>query len=204
MIRMILTATILTFGTIPAGIAQEKKEPATPPPLELKVTAKETKYTLDLGGQTSEDYRKRVNDAAKNGRPAPTPAVQITVELKNNSDKALKVWTSGDPVILTLSLKGKGALDLDPPLAFTEEFRSPNVTEIPAGKSHTITYTTLTSGFRGRAHFAYWSEPGEHQLTATLQTGVSPAPKGAKPGNDGFGIVTLTSKPLALTVEEKK
>ncbi len=204
MIRAILTTIILTFGTIPAGLTQEKKEPEAPPPLELKVTAKETKYTLDLGGQTGEDYRKNVVLAAKNGRLLPTPAVQITVELKNNSDKAVKVWTSGDPVVLTLSLKGKGALDLDPPLAFTEEFRSPNVTEIPAGKSHTFTYTTLTSGYRGRAHFAYWSEPGEHQLTATLKTGVSPAPKGAKDGNDGFGIVTLTSKPLTLSVEAKK
>ena len=54
------------------------------------------------------------------------------------------------------------------------------------------------------SHYSYWTEPGEHELVATLKTGVSPAPKGAKEGMDGFGLVTLTSAPFKVTVEEKK
>ena len=132
------------------------------------------------------------------------PAVDLAVEIKNTSDKPVKVWAKGDPVVLTLTLKGKGAVNIDPPLAFTQEFRIPEAVEIAPGKTHTIPVKSLTSGFRGRRTTRYWTEPGEYELVATLKTGVSPAPKGAKEGMDGFGLVTLTSAPFKLTVEEKK
>ncbi len=75
--------------------------------------------------------------------------------------------------------------------------------EIAAGKTHTIPVKTLQSGFRGKAHWAYWTAAGEYELVATLRTAMTPAPKGAKDANDGFGAVTLTSGPLKLTVEAK-
>ena len=128
--------------------------------------------------------------------------VNLMFEIKNTSDKPVKVWTSGDPVVMTV--KGKGALNLDPRLAFTEEFRLPKSVEIAAGKSHTNGLVTLMSGFRGRAHYSYWTEPGEYEIVATFKTAMLPAPKGAKEGMDGYGIVTLTSAPFKVTVEEKK
>jgi hypothetical protein len=39
---------------------------------------------------------------------------------------------------------------------------------------------------------------------ATLKTGLMPIPKGAKDNGDGYGIITLTSPAIKLTVEEKK
>ena len=73
-----------------------------------------------------------------------------------------------------------------------------------AGKSLTIPVKSLTSGFRGVSHLAYWTEPGEYELVATLKSGLMPIPKGAMDNGDGYGIVTLTAAPLKLTVEEKK
>jgi hypothetical protein len=84
----------------------------------------------------------------------------------------------------------------------TREFRVPQELKLDAGKSYTFPVNQLKSGTRGVTHFSYWSGPGEYDLTATLRTGVQPAPKGAE-ANDGFGTVTLTSAPFKLTVGEK-
>jgi hypothetical protein len=110
------------------------------------------------------------------------------------------VWVTGDPVVLTLNLSGKGAFNLDPPIAMTREFRVPQELRLDAGKSHTFPVKQLKSGERGLTHYSYWTGPGEYDLTATLRTGVQPAPKGAK-NIDGFGAVTVTSAPFRLTVE---
>lgn len=210
MVRAILTLAL--FGLLligPAALVAEDKNDkpmADPPatPLELSVTGKRTAYALDLGGRTVEGYQKAVRAGEKDARPLPAPAVDLSIEIKNTSDKPVTVWLDGDPAVFVLALKGKGALNVAPALAFTEEFRGPASVEIGAGKAHTIPLKSLQSGYRGRSHWAYWTEPGEYELTATLKTGVNPAPKGAKGANDGFGTVTLTSAPLKITVEEKK
>lgn len=197
--------------TAVAGLSLAEDKPAERPkpepdttPLELTITGKTTKYTLETGGQSSADYAKQVEEAGKGGRPTPTPVIDLAAEIKNTSDKPIQVWTTGDPVLLTLTVKGKGALNLDPPIAFTEEFRLPKAVEIEAGKTHTIPLKSLTSGFRSRSHYSYWTEPGEHEIVATLKTGVSPAPKGAKETMDGFGTVMLTSPAFRVAAEEKK
>jgi hypothetical protein len=191
MIRAILTVALCA----PFVAADEK-----PKPLVLKVSGT-AKYKLDLGGKTEEEYKKAVLAAAADGTPLPTPAVELEVEVTNTTDKPVQLWTSGDPVVLTLRLKGKGALNLEPSQAFTEEFRLPNSVEVAAGKSRTFTVTSLTSGFRRSAHCAYWTAPGEYELVVELKTGANPPPKGAENAGDGFGKFTLTSKPFKVTVE---
>ncbi len=191
MVRAILTVALCACG---AG-ADDKAGPLA---LSISGTAK---YKLDLGGKTEDEYKKAVRAAAADGTPLPAPAVDLKIEVTNTTDKPLKLWAGGDPVVLTVRLKGKGALDLDPPLAFTEEFRLPVAVEIAAGKAHTFALKALTSGFRGRAHFAYWTATGEYELVAELKTGANPAPRGAENAGDGFGKFTLTSKPFKVTVE---
>ncbi|MBA4188563.1 MAG: hypothetical protein C0467_11205 [Planctomycetaceae bacterium] len=204
--RRILSVALI-FGL--AGIAfsadnkveRPKADPASTP-LELTITGKTTKYTLDTGGLSAADYKKKIEAAANDG-PIRTPAVDLTIELKNTSDKTVTVWTSGDPVVLTLELNGKGAVNLTPPLAFTTNFAAPKGIAIEAGKSHTIPLKALVSGFRGGSKFSTWTQAGDYELVATLKTGMTPAPKGAK-DFDGFGVVTVTSPAFKLTVEEKK
>jgi hypothetical protein len=200
----------LTFGLAAVVAAQDKKADRPKPdpegtPLELTLAGKTTTFALDTGGLSAADFKARIEAAGKKGgRPPAPPAVDLTVSIKNTSDKPVTVWAKGDPVVLTLELKGKGAVNIDPPLAFTQEFRIPEPVEIAAGKAHDIPITSLVSGHRMASHFSYWTEPGEYELVATLKTGVNPAPKGAKEADDGFGLVKLTSPPLKLTVEAKK
>lgn len=207
MLRTILTFALYCTAAPVGGDDKKSDKPSADPagtPLELTITGKATTYTLDTAGLSAEDYRKKLADEAKTGKPLAVPAIDLAAEIKNTSDKPVQVWTTGDPVLLTLDLKGKGAVNLDPALAFTREFRIPKSVEIPPGKSFVMPLTSLTSGFRGRSHVSYWTDPGDYELVATLKTGVSPAPKGSKDAMDGFGQVTLTSAPFKLTVEGKK
>ena len=130
----------------------------------------------------------------------PPPAVELTATVKNTSDKAVTVWVTGDPVVLTLTLKGEGAVNATPMLATTLEFRIPEAAEIGPGKTHTFPVTNLKSGFRGASKYSYWTAPGGYELVAELKTGMHPVPEGAKE-LDGFGAVTLTSAPFKLTVK---
>lgn len=207
-IRGLAAMAAVTIAGI--GLAQKKDEgPKADPkgtPLELTITGKKTEHVLDTGGLSPADYRKMIEAALKEKggkRPPPPPAVDLVVELKNTSDRPVQVWTKGDPVVLELELKGKGAVNGSPPLAFTADFRIPEASEIAPGKSFAFPVKSLRSGFRGASKFSYWTAPGEYELVAKLKTGMQPAPKGAK-DFDGFGVVTLTSAPFRITVTEKK
>jgi len=207
-----MSRSILTFVLIliPLGLCADEKPAERPKPdpestpLEITITGKKTDYALNRGGVSAEEYQKKLTDAARTGKPLAVPNVDLVVELKNTSDQPIHVWTAGDPVVLTLNLKGKGAANLDAAVAFTREFRLPRAVELPAGKTHTIEVKSLTSGFRGRSHVAYWTEGGDYELVATFKTGVSPAPKGSKEGMGGFGVVTVTSPPFKLKVVEEQ
>ena len=172
-------------------------------PLELTVSG-EAKYTLDLGGKTSEEYAKSIEDAkTKGGRMPAPPKVDLKLIVKNTSDRDIQIHKGGDPVVLELELKGKGALSVAPNLAFTREFRLPVEAELKAGKSFELTLTALSGGFRGASEFAYWTAPGNYELVVSWKTAVNPAPKGSE-ANEGFGTVVVTAAPFKMTVTEKK
>lgn len=192
-----LLGTALLMALSPDARAEEKKP--TGAPLELTITG-EAKYTLDLGGKTALEYEKIIADAKEKGgqMPAP-PKVDLKLTVKNTGDKAIKIHKNGDPVVLDLELKGKGAVGVTPNLAFTADFRMPEEVELAAGKSIEFTLTALSSGFRGASKFTYWTAAGDYELVASWKTGVSPAPKGSKV-SEGFGAVTVTSAPFKITV----
>jgi len=210
MFGRILSVALLVCFAAP-GVGEDKKpadQPKTDPagvPLELKITGKTTTFTLDLGGMSVEDYKKAIAAAGKGkGRAPATPTVDFTVELKNTSDKTVQVWSKGDPVVLTLELKGKGAMNVTPLVPMTLEFRLPDGVGLEAGKTLTFPVKALRSGFRGASQLSYWTEPGDYELVATLKSGMLPIPKGAMDNGDGYGIVTITSPALKITVEAKK
>ena len=108
-------------------------------------------------------------------------------------------------MVMTLELKGKGALNLEPLGPITLEFRLPKAAEIAAGKTFDIPLKSLTSGFRGRSHDCVLDRAGRVRTGGEAEDRRrTRRPKGAKEGMDGFGVVTLTSAPFKLTVEEKK
>ena len=207
-----LRATLFTLLGLAMSVqAQDKKAkpepgkaiPATTP-LSLTIRGESSKFTLDLGGKTPEEFAKLIEAAKKDEAPMPKlPEVKLTLVVKNTSTEEIQVWSKGDPVVLELELKGKGAEILAPRRAFTADFRLPMPTTLAAGKTLEIPLNTLAFGFRNASKFAYWTQAGEYELIATWSTGVSPAPKGAE-DRDGFGVVAVSSPAFKITVEEKK
>ncbi len=174
----------------------------------LPITAElsgETKYVLDLGGQTAEEFEKALKPE-KNKFPVlpKPPKVDLKLTLKNTSDKFVKIYSTGDPVMIDLMLTGKGAVSAKPNLAMTMEYRMPKAVTLEVGKTLEIPVTSLASGKRGMSLYSYWTKAGDYELTATFKTGLNPAPKDAKAGADGFAMVSIESKALKIEVTEKK
>ncbi len=191
---------VLSLTLMAAAAADGDKGPKADPkgtPLELSIAGEKTTYPL--GAVPSAEELKKLADA--DARLPKPPEVELKVVVKNTSDKPVRLWAKGDPVVLTLELKGEGAVNLEPRLAFTREFRAPQTVEVAPGKAVEIPIKSLTSGFRGQSKYSYWTRPGAYELVATLKTGVDPIPKGAKE-QDGFGLVKLTSAPFKVTVEK--
>jgi hypothetical protein len=200
--RRVLTLTLLLALT-PAASPDDKKEPApTDLPVKAKLVAKETTFKLDTGGLSAADYKKSLQEGEKSGKLPPAPKVGLVLEITNTSDKDVQVWSKGDPVTVSLELKGPGAVSVMARRAFTQEFRVPMPVVLVPGKTLTLPIDTLTFGFRGVAQQAYWAEPGEYTLTAAFNTAVNPAPKGSTDAGNGFGRVSVKSAPLTLKVEK--
>src|ERR1700722_1659444 len=118
--------TVLVLGVTAVRADDKKEDPKAPElPVKATLTAKKATYTLDLGGLTAEEYKKALQEGEKSGKVPALPVVEMTLELKNASDKDVQVWISGDSVVLTLDLKGPGAVTLKPQVAFTTIFIGP-------------------------------------------------------------------------------
>jgi hypothetical protein len=195
-----MRTVVLTLALLAADAADDKG-PTTDPKgvkLELSITGKKTTYPLGEV-RSAEELKKLAEDRLPLPKP---PEVDLKVVVRNTGDKPMRLWAKGDPVVLTLELKGEGAVNLEPQVAMTLEFRTPEAVELGPGKTVEFPIKSLSSGFRGQTKVSYWTKPGEYELVATLKTGVQPIPKGAEE-QDGFGLVNLTSAPFKVKVEEK-
>lgn len=203
--RRIFPALLSVLFVAVAFGADETKDKDKPnkSAVTAKLIANKGTYKLDLDGMTPEQFRAALKEAETTGKYPKAPAVDLTLELTNTSDKEVQIWQSGDPVQLRLELKGAGAVSAKPRRAFTREFRIPRAVTLAPGKKHTLAIKSLQSGFRGVSELAYWTEGGDYTLIAHFQTGISPAPAGSKEAGDGFGRATLTSEPVKIKVEAK-
>jgi RNA polymerase sigma factor (sigma-70 family) len=196
-------------GERPQQETKSKTEPAGVP-LEARLVTKKDSYVLDLGGKTPEEFRKGIKDI--NNRYPATPAVDLELEFRNSGDKEFTFLVGGSypDIPLLLKLEGPGAVNvtmagLSAPIArgmFTQVKLAP-------GKTYTLPIKSLMTNRLGRDGTAsYWLEPGDYTLTATYQTGVSPAPPGSKDGGNflglGFGYVTVTTAPVKLRVTREQ
>src|SRR5262249_38292277 len=132
--------TVLCLLLAPfAGLADDQKGKDEKLPVTAKLVAKKDTYRLDLEGKTPEDFRKLL--AAGGKLPAP-PAVRLELELHNTSDKEVRIWVKGDPVVLDLEVKGPGATSVVAQKAFTQEYRIPAATTLPPGRSYSYPITS--------------------------------------------------------------
>jgi hypothetical protein len=200
--RSITTVTLL-LAPLTLRADEKKDEKPADLPVKAKLVAKTSTYKLDLGGKTADEFRTFLKENLGTGKLPPAPAVELTLELTNTSDKDVQIWTRGDPVTVTLDLKGPGAETVTPRQAFTRIFHVPVPMTLAPGKTFSVPITSLSHGFRGIAQRSYWTAPGEYKLSATFNTGLNPAPADSKPDANGFGRAAIRSEPIAVKVEAK-
>jgi hypothetical protein len=205
--QMALWALPLLVGS-GVGLADEGKPRAAgrtdPPgaPLEARLVARQATYVLDRGGQSAEDYRKRLEAAPY----PPPPRVDLVLELHNRGDHELTFLIGPDGAEPKLTLTGTGAVNVS--LGWSAAGRSgvrPRQVTLAPGKVFTWPIKDLASLSLYNEQFqAYWTDAGDYLVDVTLPTAVRPAPKGAKGVCAGFGNVTVTSSAVRLKVVEKK
>src|SRR5262249_36678185 len=181
--KVLALITLCGLAASPAAAKKPIQEgaKAKDKPVKATLVANKATYKLDLDGKSAEDFQKLLKETAKaGGNFPPAPTVDLALELKNTTDKDLKICIGGDRTSLDLELKGKGAESVVAQRFFTRIFIGPKVLMLAAGKSHTIPIKSLQYGYRGVKNRAYWTLPGTYTLTASFQTAINPAPKDAK------------------------
>ena len=194
----LLAALLAVSGAAPPD---DKKDAKPAPPVTLTVVSKADKYVFDGGGQTPAEYKKALEDRAKNIasgadiKPPKPLAVDLALVLTNTTKEAVKVFVGGDTNVFTLELTGgAGVVTMPNPVAFTEEFRLPKAVTIEPGKTHEIPVKLLADGHRGLSRLVYWTGPGEYKLTAKYVL--------AADANGAKGP-EVTSEPAKIVVAEK-
>jgi hypothetical protein len=199
----VLAVAVGSAGALAAPTPKDKPKEGEGP-IAAKIVLKKHTYKLDLEGMTADKYAEAIKDGEKTGKLPKVPEIDLVLELTNTGDKDVKMWNTGDPVVLMLDLKGPGAMSVAPLRPMTLEFRVPEAVTLAPGKSLSVPIKSLTYGMRGNSNQAYWTKSGEYTLGATYQTGISPPPAGAKDVEEGFARLKVTADPVKITVEEAK
>jgi hypothetical protein len=163
----------------------------------------------------------KYEQAIKDGKVA-APAIDLVLELKNNTKSEMRVRITGATPRLTLKLKGKGKV-----VTVEKTLPRPKVpvtyATLKPGEKYEMPITRLVGNPKSvtseEEHF--WTEPGEYTLEATYRTLVQgdaeairkAAPKAkaaavaaaAKKGGPVMASTTLEiqAKPAQLTVKLK-
>jgi hypothetical protein len=164
-------------------------------PLEAKLVAKTDTYTIPAG-QQGKEFAEKVSAPDARELPEP-PTVDFVLELKNPTDAPIAIMVGSDAGSLDLEIKGPGAVSVAGRKIFTREFRLGKKVEIAAGKTYEIPIKKLQFGFRGVAQQAYWTEPGDYKIVASLRW-----PDAAD--DSGRKQVGATSAPITVKVEAPK
>jgi hypothetical protein len=151
-------------------------EPPAQPSAALKATLSSASeaYALDPA-QQGEAFRKRLSEAKeKHGKLPTPPAVDMVLSVSNTGDRPITLHIGGDESQVSLELKGEGAVSMETMVMMTMDYRQGKPVTLAPGKSFPIPIKSLAYGTRGISHHAYWTEPGEYMLSATL-TAQTPA-----------------------------
>lgn len=121
--------------------------------------------------------------------PKESPAIQLALELRNTTDRPMRVWVAGPPTELTLDLRGPGAHSV--PARSATEAKAESAVLRP-GEVHLIHVNSLIDGRRSW----FWTKPGDYTLTAEFTTRVEVSGLATR-------RITARSKPFPIHVPAK-
>lgn len=162
-----------------------REEPPRGRPQELLVPG----AVVRTERESPELFRQELDHAKVTGRVPPPPVVDLTLELRNTTNRPMRVWVTGPPTELTLELRGPGARSV--PTRKATEAKAESVPLHP-GEVHLIHVNSLTDSRRSW----FWTEPGDYTLTAEFSTR-------AEVSGLGTRRITARSKPLLIHVPGK-
>jgi hypothetical protein len=216
--RLPLIALAIVLVGFSSTMSQEKQKPAEekpkadPPdkpsteprgvPLELRIINSSIEaYEIDPRGDPVYKFQEKIKKAEQSGLPLYPTRVEMELEFKNTGSDTIQVWVGGDPTLLTLKLEGNGAMTCEHKPPLSKKYIPPETVTIRPGKTHRIPLTQLSYGFRNDSTYAYISETGLYQLSATFRTAISPAPKKAlRQFDKGFGEIILKAPSISFRV----
>jgi hypothetical protein len=148
-------------------------------------------FALDLKGKTAAQFRQEI----KKADPLPQPAlVNLTLEIRNASDREVKIYVGGEGSELDIRLNGPGVVTTPAPANFKVDFLDQKTITREPGQSYFLPITRLVYGSRANLQAAYWTEPGEYTLNLRYQVAVS------KANGEDFRFVTLRSPAMRIQV----
>ena len=160
----------------------------------FKTEEKTRVFALDLKGKTAAQLRQAIEKAERLPQP---PRVNLGLEIRNASDKEVKIFVGGEGSELTMNLTGPEVMTAPAPANFQADFLVPQTIKLPAHKSHVLPITYLVFGSREKLQAAYWTEPGQYTLTLRYKVAIANAQ-----GRD-MRFVTLRSPPMQMQVQLK-
>jgi hypothetical protein len=183
--------TVLSAGKKGPGPANDPPEAA----LKAELIARRDTYVLDIGGLKPAEF---IEEMPHQGFDE--PQVDLLLKFTNTGKQPIKIDPRFGLRPPTLHLIGPGALNLpDEPRQTGLETDGGNEPakplELAAGASHTLPITRLLGD-----DSVFWIVPGEYRVHATWGTSVSPAPKGSRLGEEGYGSVWVRCAPITLKV----
>jgi hypothetical protein len=163
-----------------------------PTPMAFKAEDIARIYSLDLGKKTAAEFRQAI-ETAKAPVPEP-PQVNLSLELRNATDRQLKIHVGGEGSELKLDLVGPGVVTA--PGNFQADFLTPKTISLKPGQIHHLDIRRLVYGSRGNTWAAYWTKPGDYMLKLRYKVGVSQ--------NGKVRFVKLQAQPVHVQVQLKK
>jgi len=115
------------------------------------------------------------------------PTVDLTLELRNTTDRPMRVWVAGPQTELHLDVSGPGVMSRPEPGAPEPP---PRAVTLQPGASHVIHIDRLTDGRRSW----YMTKPGDYTVAARLAT------RASVPGL-GERRITARSAPVTIHVD---
>jgi hypothetical protein len=161
-------------------------------PMAFKAEDPARIYSLDLANKTAAQFRQAI-ETGKQPVPEP-PQVNLSLELRNATDRELKIQVGGEGSELKLDLVGPGVVTA--PGDFQADFLRPRTITLKPGQSHHLDIRRLVYGSRGNTWAAYWTEPGDYTLKLRYKVAVSQ--------NREARFVRLQSPPVHVQVQLKK
>ncbi len=164
--------SVAALFTLTTSVSADEKKPEGP--VALKLVAKTDKYKFDGGGKTPDEYKKHLEELAKDetGQQKPKPpAVDIVLELTNTSKEEVTIYVGGDSNVYTFELTGGDRRGGDEQrLGVHGRFQVAEGGHAGGGQELRNSGEATFRRQPRASRYVYWTGPGDYKLNVTYRS----------------------------------